>query len=76
MITLLNRGSLSPGLLSSHIKLAHARPKTTKSNKEFAPSLLAPCTDAHAASPAAHSPSTTTSSPFTTLSTYYIAILI
>ena len=40
------------------IRRAQARPKTTISSKELAPSLFAPCTDAHAASPAANKPGT------------------
>lgn len=39
--------------------LAQARPKTTMSSRELAPSLLAPCTDAEAASPHASKPGTT-----------------
>lgn len=35
-------GIFSPGLLTEAIVLAHARPKTTKSNNEFAPKRLAP----------------------------------
>ena len=64
--TLLTAGSSgmdSDGLWNFEIKLAHARPNTTKSSKELAPSLLAPCTDAHADSPAAHNPGTTSSFP-------------
>jgi len=34
--------NVSPGLFSAAIVLAHARPNTTRSNKEFAPSRLAP----------------------------------
>ena len=45
------------------MKLAHARPKTTRSSKELAPSLLAPWTDAHADSPAAQRPGTISSLP-------------
>ena len=55
-------GILSPGLAISAIRFAQARPKTTISNKEFAPNRLAPCTDADAASPAANRPGTTKSS--------------
>ena len=43
----------SPGLESSAIVLAHARPKMTRSRRLFAPSLLAPCTELQPASPAA-----------------------
>ena len=43
------------------MRLAHARPKTTMSSSELAPRRFAPCTDAHAASPAAKSPGTTAS---------------
>lgn len=32
--------SFSPGLLSSAIVFAQARPNTTKSNKEFAPKIM------------------------------------
>merc|ERR1719481_2032099 len=35
----------SPGLLSAAMVLAQARPKMTRSRRELAPSLLAPCTD-------------------------------
>ena len=45
------------------MKLAHARPKTTRSSKELAPSLLAPWTEAHADSPAAQRPGTISSLP-------------
>jgi hypothetical protein len=38
---------------------AHARPKMTRSRSELAPSLLAPCTEADAASPAAYKPCNT-----------------
>ena len=41
-----------------------ALPKTTKSNKEFPPNLLAPCTDTFAASPIEYNPSITESVPF------------
>ena len=56
-----------PGLRISATVLAHARPKTTMSRREFAPRRLAPWTDAHADSPAARSPGTMWfgSSPFT-----------
>lgn len=43
----------SPGLLTSAIVCAQARPNTTKSSRELAPKRLAPWTDAHAASPQA-----------------------
>lgn len=43
----------SPGLFSSAIAWAQARPNTTRSSSELAPNLLAPWTDAHPASPAA-----------------------
>lgn len=56
-------GMDSDGLWNFEIKLAHARPNTTRSSKELAPSLLAPCTDAQADSPAAHNPGTTSSFP-------------
>lgn len=59
----------SPGLLVEAMWLAHARPKTTRSSSELAPSRLAPCTDTQAASPAAYSPGTTWSSPFFCVST-------
>ena len=45
------------------MKFAHARPKTTRSSKELAPSLLAPWTEAHADSPAAQRPGTISSLP-------------
>ena len=51
----------SPGLFSSIMVLAQARPKTTRSNRELAPSRLAPCTEAQPASPQAYSPGITTS---------------
>lgn len=53
----------SAGLLNLAMKLAHARPKTTRSSKELAPSLLAPWTEAHADSPAAQRPGTISSLP-------------
>mmetsp|Transcript_23863 Transcript_23863/g.51455 ORF Transcript_23863/g.51455 Transcript_23863/m.51455 type:complete len:207 (-) Transcript_23863:1161-1781(-) len=49
---------VSPGLAISATRLAQARPKTTMSSSELAPSRLAPCTDAHADSPAASNPGT------------------
>ena len=39
-------------------RIAAARPKTTKSIREFEPKRLAPWTDAHPASPTAISPGT------------------
>ena len=48
-----------PGLAISLMRFAHARPNTTMSSSELAPRRLAPCTDAHAASPAANRPGTT-----------------
>lgn len=56
-------GIASAGLLNLAMKLAHARPKTTRSSKELAPSLLAPWTEAHADSPAAQRPGTISSLP-------------
>ena len=56
-------GSVSSGLLNLEMKFAHARPNTTRSNKELAPSLFAPWTEAHADSPAAQRPGTTSSLP-------------
>ena len=44
------------------VVFAHDRPNTTMSRRLFAPSRLAPCTLAHAASPAASSPGTIASS--------------
>lgn len=43
----------SPGLCTSAMVRAQALPNTTRSSKELAPSRLAPCTLAHAASPQA-----------------------
>lgn len=43
----------SPGLFSCAIVKAQALPKMTISNNELAPSLLAPCTLVHPASPQA-----------------------
>lgn len=54
----------APGLINSFTVLAAALPNTTISNKELAPSLLAPCTEAQAASPAANNPGTILSFPF------------
>lgn len=56
---------VSPGLHSAAMVLAQALPKTTRSSRELAPSLLAPCTEAQAASPQAYRPGTTRSWPFT-----------
>ena len=56
-------GRASVGLLNLAMKLAQARPKTTRSSKELAPSLLAPWTEAHADSPAAQRPGTISSLP-------------
>ena len=42
-----------PGVSVSLMWCAHARPKTTISSSEFAPSRFAPWTDTQAASPAA-----------------------
>jgi len=60
----------SPGLFSSAIVLAQARPNTTKSNRELAPSRLAPWTDAQAASPHAYKPATTLSWLFSLVNTW------
>jgi hypothetical protein len=51
-------GYFYPGLYNSAVFKAAALPKTTMSNKELAPNLFAPCTDAQAASPAAINPGT------------------
>lgn len=56
---------VSPGLHFAAMVLAQALPKTTRSSRELAPSLLAPCTEAQAASPQAYRPGTTRSWPFT-----------
>jgi len=48
---------------------AAALPKTTKSNKELAPNLFAPWTEATATYPQAKSPGTITYLPFTTFVT-------
>lgn len=53
---IVNTGSISngsPGQLFSDIAFATAFPKTTVSSSEFAPNLLAPCTDTQAHSPQA-----------------------
>lgn len=55
--------TVSPGLFSSAIVSAHARPNTTKSKSELAPRRLAPCTDEEADSPQAYRPGTILSSP-------------
>lgn len=60
----------APGLQDSAMPSAHARPKTTRSRSEFAPSRLAPCTDAQAASPHAYRPGTTWSWPPTCFRTW------
>lgn len=62
-LTSLSGGCASPGRLVSATVSAQARPNTTMSSSELAPSRLAPCTDAHDASPAASSPATTRSAP-------------
>jgi len=51
----------SPGLFSSIMVLAHARPNTTRSSRELAPSRFAPWTLAHATSPQAYRPRITLS---------------
>ena len=48
-----------PDLSSDWICIPAALPKTTKSNNEFPPSLFAPCTETHAASPTENNPSIT-----------------
>lgn len=53
-----------PGVFYSFIVWAALLPKITKSKSEFAPSLLAPWTDAQAASPHANKPGIYTSSPY------------
>ena len=57
-------GCVSPGLFCCVMVCAHARPNTTRSKSELAPSLLAPCTEADAASPQAYRPCTILSLPF------------
>merc|ERR1719265_963019 len=47
------------GFTSCAVVSAACLPKTTRSSKELAPSLLAPWTEAEAASPAARTPGTT-----------------
>lgn len=56
-----------PGFNFSFTVLAAALPNTTISNKELAPNLLAPCTEAQATSPAANNPGTTTSFPLASI---------
>jgi hypothetical protein len=46
----------APGTNLALIVLEADLPDTTISNNEFAPNLLAPCTEAQAASPAANNP--------------------
>ena len=55
-----NSGWVWPGLYFSLVTNADALPKTTKSNKELAPNLLAPCTEATPTYPQAKSPGTIT----------------
>ena len=45
-----------PDFKASLIWSPAALPKTTKSKREFPPSLFAPCTDTHAASPTENNP--------------------
>jgi hypothetical protein len=52
-------GCTAFGFAISAMRLAHARPNTTMSSSELAPRRFAPCTDAHAFSPAAKRPLTT-----------------
>jgi len=54
---------VSPGVYNSPTVWAALLPKITRSRRELAPSLLAPWTEAQAASPHAASPLTTTSFP-------------
>ena len=54
-----------PGLTNSAALFAAALPNTTKSIKELEPSLFAPWTETHAASPIAIKPGTVFSEPFT-----------
>mmetsp|Transcript_2203 Transcript_2203/g.5020 ORF Transcript_2203/g.5020 Transcript_2203/m.5020 type:complete len:239 (-) Transcript_2203:1267-1983(-) len=54
---------LAFGFIFSEMVSAAVRPNTTMSSSELAPSLLAPCTLAHAASPAARRPGTIESLP-------------
>jgi hypothetical protein len=69
MLYFSNYGWLCPGLNVYFVVNAAARPNTTKSNKELAPNLLAPCTDATAAYPHDNNPGTTVSLPSTNLTT-------
>lgn len=55
-----NSGWVWPGLYFYFVTNAAALPKTTKSNNELAPNLLAPWTDATPAYPHAKSPGTMT----------------
>lgn len=50
-------GYFSPGFINSFIVKAADLPKIIKSNRELAPNLLAPCTEADADSPAEKRPS-------------------
>ena len=59
-------------MFSSLIVYAALLPKITKSKREFAPSLLAPWTDAQAASPQANRPGIYTSSPFSLIVNTYV----
>ena len=63
LLTTGSSATVSPGLFNLAMKFAHARPNTTRSSKELAPSLLAPWTEAHADSPAAQRPGTISSLP-------------
>mmetsp|Transcript_29437 Transcript_29437/g.90071 ORF Transcript_29437/g.90071 Transcript_29437/m.90071 type:complete len:209 (-) Transcript_29437:1131-1757(-) len=54
-------GGTLPFSAMSAMRKAQARPKTTMSSSELAPSRFAPCTDAQATSPAAKRPGTTAS---------------
>ena len=54
-----------PGFTNSAALFAAALPNTTKSIKEFDPSLFAPWTETHAASPIAINPGTVFSEPLT-----------
>mmetsp|Transcript_17997 Transcript_17997/g.36271 ORF Transcript_17997/g.36271 Transcript_17997/m.36271 type:complete len:204 (-) Transcript_17997:37-648(-) len=61
----------APGVQVPATCRAAARPNTTMSRRELAPRRLAPCTDAHPASPAAYSPFTMQfSSPFFLVTTW------
>jgi hypothetical protein len=55
---------VAPGLQSYLVVSDAALPKTTISRSELAPNLLAPCTEAQAASPAAKRPGTILYFPF------------